>query len=71
MQSVSVNAGKSPQRPNVGPSTAIKDRWLLSNQKRPKRTHKSDKVYREARRHVSRLVRQNRRLASTNGAETP
>lgn len=65
---VSVGSYLAPSRPHAEPSTAHRDRWLATTRgsHRSKRT-KQDKLYREARRHVVRLVKQNRRLASANG----
>ncbi|KAH8044823.1 3',5'-cyclic-nucleotide phosphodiesterase [Aureococcus anophagefferens] len=48
-----------------------KDRWLSAHAGVVKKSFKNDKLYREARRNVSRLVRQNRRLEYTSGLERP
>ncbi|KAH8067417.1 3',5'-cyclic-nucleotide phosphodiesterase [Aureococcus anophagefferens] len=47
------------------------DRWLSAHAGVVKKSFKNDKLYREARRNVSRLVRQNRRLEYTSGLERP
>ena len=63
-----------PARPSGDPiyvHSPHKDRWLSAHAGVVKKSFKNDKLYREARRNVSRLVRQNRRLEYTSGLERP
>ncbi|KAH8045481.1 3',5'-cyclic-nucleotide phosphodiesterase [Aureococcus anophagefferens] len=63
-----------PARPSGDPiyvHSPHKDRWLSAHAGVVKKSFKNDKLYREARRNVSRLVRQNRRLEYTAGLERP
>jgi len=63
-----------PARPSGDPiyvHSPHKDRWLSAHAGVVKKSFKNDKLYREARRNVSRLVRQNRRVEYTSGLERP